>query len=91
MVPGSPRSSPYTLVDLDQSATISICQFFEMWHFMKSIEDVPENCDLRLAVIEAGGGVHPLVFPCRREGCLWVDAKTHRLVGVYPTHWQEWQ
>jgi len=35
-------------------------------------------------------GLHELVFPCRRRGSIWVDARTHRRIEVYPTHWQEW-
>jgi hypothetical protein len=60
-----------------------------MWHSIKSPSDVPADCELHLAVIE-GGEVHALVFPCRRVGLAWVDAKTRRPVEVYPTHWREW-
>lgn len=34
--------------------------------------------------------VHALVFPCRRRGSDWIDAKTERLIEVHPSHWQEW-
>jgi hypothetical protein len=34
--------------------------------------------------------MHELVFPCRRRGKYWVDAKTQRPVEVHPTHWTEW-
>ncbi len=60
-----------------------------MWHLVGSIEDVPTDRDLRLAVID-GDGTHALAFPCRRHGESRVDAKTQRLVDVKPTHWQEW-
>ena len=60
-----------------------------MWHLVGSIEDVPADRDLRLAVME-GGAMHELAFPCRRRGESWVDAKTQRPVDVRPTHWQEW-
>ena len=52
--------------------------------------DVPADRDVRLAVINGGGTVHSLVFPCRRVGNSWVDTKSRRSVEVYPTHWQEW-
>jgi hypothetical protein len=52
--------------------------------------DVPGDVEVRLAVIEANGTVHALVFPCRRNGDLWADAKSGRSVVVHPTHWQPW-
>jgi hypothetical protein len=61
-----------------------------MWHKVNSLADVPTDHDLRLAVIDGSGAVHALVFPCRRVGNSWVDAKLRRAVEVYPTHWQEW-
>jgi hypothetical protein len=61
-----------------------------MWHYVKSAADVPTDRDVRLAVIDAKGSVHALVFPCHRIGDSWVDANSHRSVEVYPTHWQEW-
>ncbi len=60
-----------------------------MWHRIGSVEGVPADRDLRLAVMN-GDGVHELVFPCRRQGYSWVDAETGRPVDVSPTHWQEW-
>ena len=61
-----------------------------MWHEVNSPEDVPNNRDVRLAVIDAKGTVHALVFPCRRVGDAWLDSKLQRRVEVFPTHWQEW-
>jgi hypothetical protein len=61
-----------------------------MWHEVISPEDVPTDRDLRLAVIDAKGTVHALVFPCRRVDDTWLDSKLRRQVEVYPTHWQEW-
>jgi len=61
-----------------------------MWHAMKVPAEVPADTDARLAVIDAAGTVQALVFPCRREGNAWIDAKSRRSVEVYPTHWQEW-
>ena len=57
-----------------------------MWHEVNSLEDVPNNQDVRLAVIDAKGTVHALVFPCRRDGKGWIDSKLSRPVEV----WQEW-
>jgi hypothetical protein len=61
-----------------------------MWHQVNAPEDMPADCDVRLAVIDVRGTVHALVFPCRRDGKSWIDAKLGRPVEVYPTHWQEW-
>jgi hypothetical protein len=61
-----------------------------MWHEINSPEDVPNNLDVRLAVIDPNGTVHRLVFPCRRVGNSWIDAKFKRRVELNPTHWQEW-
>jgi hypothetical protein len=61
-----------------------------MWHRVRSSSDVPQDIDLRLAVIDGSGTVHALVFPCRRVGDSWVDTKLQRPVEVYPTHWEEW-
>jgi len=60
-----------------------------MWQAIRSISDVPGDRDLRLAVIN-GEEAHALVFPCRRHGFGWLDAKTGRLIEVHPGHWQEW-
>lgn len=60
-----------------------------MWHSVQKLTEVPEGRDLRLAVIEHGI-VHALVFPCRRTGNYFVDAKTNRVVELNPTHWQDW-
>ncbi len=60
-----------------------------MWHIIKSIEEVPIDCDLRLAVIDAYGIREP-VFPCRRVGSFWVEARTRYRIEISPTHWQEW-
>jgi len=61
-----------------------------MWHAVNTPSDVPVDRDVRLAVIDAKGTVHALVFPCRRADHSWIDAKSRRPVEVYPTHWQEW-
>jgi hypothetical protein len=61
-----------------------------MWHLINSIADIPDDRDVRLAVIDASGKVHALVFPCRRVGHSWVDTKLQRPVEVDPTHWQQW-
>jgi hypothetical protein len=64
--------------------------FRSMWHQVNSPSDIPDDCEVRLAVIDGGGTVHALVFPCRRVGNSWIDSKLRRLVEVDPTHWQEW-
>jgi hypothetical protein len=60
-----------------------------MWHFIGSIDAVPKDCDLVLAVID-GDGVHALEFPCRLGDNCWMDIRTGRSIQVRPTHWREW-
>lgn len=57
-----------------------------MWNAVT--QDIPEDRDLRLAVIE--GEVHALAFPCRRKGDAWIEAATGRRIEVHPTHYQDW-
>ena len=61
----------------------------KMWHPIGSLLDARTDRDLRLAVLNKDGE-HVLVFPCRRRGNSWVDAKSGRFVEVYPTHWDDW-
>jgi hypothetical protein len=49
----------------------------------------PFGTDLQLAVI-GPGGVHTLVFPCRRVLRGWVNATTNEVVQVRVTHWRKW-
>jgi hypothetical protein len=60
-----------------------------MWKPIRNMTDVPADRDVRLAVLEKNE-VHSLAFPCRRSDHSWIDAKSHRLVEVFPTHWQDW-
>lgn len=50
----------------------------------------PFDRDLRLAVLEADGTAHELVFPCRRVLGGWVKSQTKDRLSIDPTHWQEW-
>lgn len=54
-----------------------------------SISSAPFDRDLELAVID-GGGVHALVFPCRRVLGGWLNAEITERIDVRPTHWREW-
>jgi hypothetical protein len=56
----------------------------------KEIIKAPSDCDLELAVIDSEG-THALVFACRRQGGVWINAKTQRPIDVSPTHWREWE
>lgn len=58
-----------------------------MW---KSTATAPFDRHLQLAVIDAAGEVHALVFPCRRVLRGWVNSQTGSPVYVFPTHWREW-
>jgi hypothetical protein len=54
------------------------------------IATAPFNRDLELAVLDAHGSPHALVFPCRKVLHRWVEAGTAVPVIVSPTHWRKW-
>ena len=56
----------------------------------KPIATAPYDRDLRLALIDARGEAHALVFPCRRILGGWIKAQTQERLSIDPTHWQEW-
>ncbi len=49
----------------------------------------PFDADLEVCVIDKGG-IHPLVFPCRRAAAGWRDATRQRPLDIAPTHWRKW-
>lgn len=55
------------------------------------IETAPFDRDLELAVIEADGDIHAVVFPCRRVVSGWIKSETRRPVELHPTHWRNWE
>ncbi len=57
-----------------------------MW---QPVASAPFDCDLELAVIDAGDP-HALVFPCRRILGGWMNADTKERLDVRPTHWRRW-
>jgi len=59
-----------------------------MW---QNVSSAPFDRDLELAVIDDGGVVHALVFPCRRILNGWMKVQTKERLDVRPTHWREWQ
>ena len=61
-----------------------------MWHFIISVDVIPKDRDLLLAVMDRDG-LHMLEFPCRCDetGC-WIDVRTGQAIDVQPTHWREW-
>jgi hypothetical protein len=56
----------------------------------KPIVTAPFNRDLELSAFDGAGGLHALVFPCRRVLHGWVEAGTTVPVIVRPTHWRKW-
>jgi hypothetical protein len=58
-----------------------------MW---QPIATAPFDRNLKVAVIDRTGGVHSLVFPCRRTEEGWLDVLMDRLIEVRPTHWRPW-
>jgi hypothetical protein len=58
-----------------------------MW---QPISSAPENCSLKLAVID-NSGTHALIFPCCRTSAGWIHAITGKTVSILPTHWQLWR
>lgn len=49
----------------------------------------PTDADLEVCVIDKGG-VHALIFPCRKNGTDWVDASSKKRIDIAPTHWRLW-
>ena len=49
----------------------------------------PPDRDLEVCVIDKGG-VHALIFPCRRRGAEWVDAASEKRIDIAPSHWRFW-
>lgn len=56
----------------------------------QAIGTAPGDADLELSIYVPGEYV-ALVFPCRRHGLGWRDAKAGRRVLVKPTHWRRWK
>ena len=50
----------------------------------------PFDRELQLAIIDHGG-VHSLIFPCRRVLHGWINAATKKSIDLRPTHWREWR
>ena len=57
----------------------------------KPIATAPYDRNLRLAVLDAEGVAHALVFPCRRVPDGWIKSATKAHVHIDPTHWREWK
>ena len=49
----------------------------------------PFEVDLEVCVVDKTG-IHALIFPVRRVGSHWVDAKTNKRIDIGPTHWHRW-
>lgn len=56
----------------------------------QQVATAPDDRDLRLAVLDADGEAHALIFPCRRVLGGWIKAQTKERLSIDPTHWQEW-
>lgn len=54
------------------------------------IASAPYDRDLRLAVLDADGNAHALIFPSRRILGGWIKSQTRHRIQIDPTHWQEW-
>ena len=50
----------------------------------------PSDGDLELCVLDYDGIVHALMFPCHKDGTLWVDASSRKHFDIQPTHWRRW-
>ncbi len=89
-VPLAPRFHKRPLlriIDGDRSRTETAPHSRMEW---QAIRTAPFCRDLQLAVINAGG-VHAVVFPCRRVLRGWVKTVDNEQVYVRPTHWREWR
>jgi hypothetical protein len=54
------------------------------------VATAPFDRDLRLAVLDADGAAHALVFPCRRVLGGWVNSQSKERLSINPTHWRGW-
>ena len=54
------------------------------------ISSAPSDIDLEVDVMDQRD-VFTLVFPVRKDGDDWVDAKTKKRVDISPTHWRVWR
>jgi hypothetical protein len=50
----------------------------------------PTNTDLEVCVID-NNDIHALIFPVRKDGRKWADARTQSLIDIEPTHWRKWR
>jgi len=87
----APRASPdgekiSDVSDLHQKPYCAFADYRAMW---QPVASAPFDCDLELAVIDAGDP-HALVFPCRRILGGWMNADTKERLDVRPTHWRRW-
>ena len=56
----------------------------------RPIRQAPFHTDVEVAV-EVDGEMNSTVFPCRKFGSLWINARTGRRVFVVPSHWRPWR
>jgi len=54
------------------------------------IATAPTGVDLELSTYDSEG-YDALLFPCRRNGVGWSDARVNRMVPIRPTHWRLWK
>lgn len=87
----SPRTGCVRSMSRAPSWAIRVLMLFEGAHGLawQSLSSAPFNEDLELAFIDAGG-VHALVFPCRRIQDGWVKSQGDARIEVRPTHWRRW-
>jgi len=86
----APRWAYCVDLALDQSGfapAILLCQVMLDW---KPITTAPANIELELSIYDKGE-YHTLVFPCRRDGLGWRDARANRHLVFEPTHWRPWK
>ena len=59
----------------------------DVWRRIDGSE--PVATDLEVCVKE-NGELIPLVFPCRKRGADWIDARSRRRLIIQPSHWRLW-
>ncbi len=80
-------ASPGGLLIQVKAGRLRRAHMTSMW---QTIETVPTDRDLELAVIDKDG-THALVFACRHANGQWFNAETGEMIPVHPTHWREWR
>jgi len=73
------------MIELNQCGIVRNAIKGGMWHFIGSIDAIPKDHDLMLAVMDRDA-LHAFEFRCRcGEGC-WINVEAGLLIELIPTN-----